>query len=488
MGPASVTIGAAMGQVSQRRYDNVCIINGGSVTVDPFTKGSDKHVKGNLELIAGSLLLDATSKITVRGDGYRGQLCDAGDGMTTTEGGRGGCSVRDSGGGGAHFGKGGRGTLDNPTVFPRDFEDDCMNHFDTTSQTCKSASGAATYADTTHTKCVNTTPATLIPIPGPTVAGAAVWHSIYDPEFGAAGGDKGCRDGDGHGGTPPVPITAGAGGGRVVLVGLSPRGSTPSPCGLAAGTVQIDGQVDASGQRGCGIQNDSGGGGAGGTVLIVGQNVKIGATAKISAAGGRGGDTFSSAVGQPDYTDCPGTQGSGTCDDCGGGGGGGVISVLSVTSQLDPAATFNVAGALGGVCPVCTGEAGGGAGELQLDGGYIGEFCDGYDNDFDGNVDEGLGTTKCGLGTCAADIANCSSGAPVACMPTVNTDASCMPPAENAHPRVAVILDTSGSMLLSLRVTRPSATAASNIPASTSTAMARKTTRGCSWLAKRSVR
>jgi hypothetical protein len=443
MGPASVTIGPGIGEVSQRRYDNVCIINGGSVTVDPYTKGSDKHVKGNLELIAGSLLLDSTSKISVRGAGYRGRLCDSGDGMNGTEGGRGGCSVRDSGGGGGHFGKGGRGTIDNPTVFPRDFEDDCMNHFDTTGQACLNASNAAASMSTT---ACNAGPNNA----GPSVAGLSVWHNIYEPEFGAAGGDKGCRDGDGHDSAGSVPMTAGAGGGRVVLVGLQERGATPSPCGLNPGTVQIDGQIDAAGKRGCGIQNDSGGGGGGGTVLIVGQNVKVGASAKISAAGGRGGDTFSSAAGQPDYTDCPGTQGSGTCDDCGGGGGGGVISVLSVTSQLDPAATFNVSGALGGVCPVCTGEAGGGAGELQLDGAYVGEYCDGYDNDFDGNVDETLGMTTCGLGTCSQSIASCSGGAPVACMPTVTTDASCQAPAQNARPRIAVVLDTSGSMLLSL--------------------------------------
>ena len=37
-----------------------------------------------------------------------------------------------------------------------------------------------------------------------------------------------------------------------------------------------------------------------------------------------------------------------------------------------------------GICPICAGEAGAGAGELQIDGAYVGEICDGYDNDFDG--------------------------------------------------------------------------------------------------------
>jgi hypothetical protein len=34
--------------------------------------------------------------------------------------------------------------------------------------------------------------------------------------------------------------------------------------------------------------------------------------------------------------------------------------------------------------------SGAGAGELQLDGAYAGEVCDGWDNDFNGLVDDGL--------------------------------------------------------------------------------------------------
>jgi hypothetical protein len=448
MGPATLNLSAATMSTpaTPRRYDHVCIINGGRVTVDPYTKGSDKLAKGNLELIASSIYLDQTSSISVRGSGYRGQQCDYGDGMTGTEGGRGGCSVRDSGGGGAHFGRGGRGTIDDPTSYPRDFEDDCSNHFDSTMNACLDANDAtaASGAAVCSAGPMNA---------GPSVAGVPVWHNIYEPEFGAAGGDKGCRDGDGK---PPIVMTAGSGGGRVVLVGLSERGTGASPCGLPAGTVRIAGRIDANGKRGCGIENDSGGGGAGGTVLVVGQRVEIGASANISAAGGLGGDTRAGASDQPDYTDCPGTQSSGVCDDCGGGGGGGIISVLSVTSELDPAAKFNVSGANGGTCGAvmgdavrCQGEAGGGAGELQLDGAYVGEFCDGYDNDFDGNVDENLGSQVCGLGSCAVTIPRCENGVPKTCVPTVS-NASCQETAANARPRIAVVLDSSGSMLLNL--------------------------------------
>jgi hypothetical protein len=436
------------------RYDNVCVINGGTINVAPYA-GGPKLDTGNLELIAGSIYIDASSKIVARGTGYQAALCSDGSGMTPTGGGRGGCSVMDSGGGGAHFGRGGRGTVDNPTStatawqngFPSAFEDDCNIDFNAGGATCVTNNNSRTLCTTDGIDDVPGAPFT--DVAGATVAGLPYWHNIYDAEFGAAGGDKGCRDGDGRTGLP----MAGPGGGRVVLVGLAERNAAAvaSPCAAAQGSVRIEGTVDANGKRGCGQGNDSGGGGGGGSLLVVGQNVVVGANAKIWAAGGLGGDT--NAAGSPDAADCPaGAQApGGTCDDCGGGGGGGIISVLSVSADLQPGAQFNVNGALGGVCTICNGEAGGGAGELQLDGAYVGEYCDGYDNDFDGNVDENLGTTNCGLGNCVQSIPMCTAGAPVACSPTVDpNDASCKAGPDGARPRVAVILDTSASMLLNL--------------------------------------
>ncbi len=413
------------------RYRSVRIINGGVVRVPAFD-GTDRASTGNLVLIADDILIDATSRIDARGAGYQTRRCSDGRGPAPESGGQGGCGVRDSGGGGAHFGRGGRGTTDcnlfgdaSSCQFPQEFEQDCGD----------SLNGAGTACSTTS-DCRGP----LASWDGlPTTAGAAYRHSIYEVEFGASGGDKGCRDGDGFGTDPAV---GGAGGGRVVLVALTTS---------ATGTVQIDGRITANGRRGCGIGNDSGGGGAGGSILIVGDLVQVGSTAVVSAAGGLGGDTFAGAAGQPDSADCPaGSQAGGTCDDCGGGGGGGVINVLSRASMLDYHATFDVRGADGGVCPICRGEAGGGAGELLLDGAYVGELCDGYDNDFDDSVDEGFGTTSCGLGTCGRTIDVCSAGAPVTCDPMVSSDASCTTPATGAQPRIAVILDTSSSMLLDL--------------------------------------
>ncbi len=428
-----------------QRFDHICVINGGVINVAPYAGSGSKRDTGNLELIARTIYVSADSRINARGAGYSTTRCSNGRGPNGTAGGRGGCSVRDSGGGGAHFGIAGRGTIDSPTLFPRDFEDDCMHAF--VSGACDSTAG-----------CGN---------PGPTVAGQPFWHNIYDPEFGASGGDKGCRDGDGTGGPTTV---GGPGGGRVVLVGLTDRGAgnAPSVCAMAAaaaghtslpnGSVIIDGDIDAGGRRGCGYENDSGGGGGGGTVLVVGGLVRIGQNSQISVAGGLGGDTLAAASGSPNSSDCPsGAQNSGTCDDCGGGGGGGIISVLSLSSELHPEADFFVGGGAGGSCGpmACIGESGGGAGELQLDGAYVGEFCDGFDNDFDGQVDEMLGNRSCGVGPCASNISACTAGAPPVCSPTVSNmgmpvDDACLAPLTDTRPRVSVILDTSASMLLDL--------------------------------------
>ena len=469
--------GTSMPLSGIQRYDNVCLINGATLVVDAYD-GGDKRGTGNLELIAGSIYIDATSKIIARGKGYQPALCSDGPGRTAIAGGRGGCSVMDSGGGGAHFGRGGRGTVDNPTStgsdwqhgFPTAFEDDCNIDFDTTNSSCKVNFGNGTgevssdrrtfcWQDPLHSlnsQAADAAACNSSPCVGATVAGAEYWHNIYDPDFGAAGGDKGCRDGDGRTGNP----VAGAGGGRVVLVALNERnvGASVSPCAaqVAQGVVRVDGTIEANGKRGCGIGNDSGGGGGGGTVLVVGRQVKIGADAHVLAAGGLGGDTnaYTSSQG----SDCPADAAAqdteangGTCDDCGGGGGGGIITVLSgEKSEIDSGAEFNVSGALGGVCTICKGEAGGGAGELQLDGAYVGEYCDGYDNDFDGNIDEGLADQTCGLGSCAEPLAACASGEPVTCVPDISLGASCLEKAENARPRVAVVIDTSASMLLDL--------------------------------------
>jgi hypothetical protein len=398
-----------------RTFSSVRIVNGGVLTVAPYN-GTDKTATGNLELRSDSITVDATSKIVARGTGYQTPICGDGAGPNVTAGGQGGCAVFDSGGGGAHFGRGGRGTKDiaGTQQFPRDFEEDCGNSvvYDVNGvPSCSTRSNCRAGADGL-----------------PTVAGAEFFHSIYTPEFGASGGDKGCRDGDGT-----TVKTAGAGGGRIVLASVN---------ATQTGVISIAGTIDANGKRGCGNGNDSAGGGAGGTIFIVADSVAIATTAKISAAGGLGGDTQGLNSDPTGECTAPAQQG-GTCDDCGGGGGGGIISVLSVNSDIQDQAVFNVNGALGGTCTICQGEAGGGVGELQISGGYVGEFCDGFDNDFDGSIDEDIPTLSC-AGTSRPA---CVAGVPQICPPDVPT---CIDPVTDTRARFSVIVDTSGSMLGSL--------------------------------------
>ncbi len=465
-------------------FDSVDVIEDGVLCVTPFD-GVDPVNTGNLVVKSlSTIFVDATSKVTGKGAGYQGVNCDDGPGFTPSGGGRGGCSVRDSGGGGAHIGIGGRGTKDcqnfgDPTScqFPQEFEEDCGTG---------NAAGACAVTAGCYDNDAN-----------PTVAGQPYRHHILDVAFGSAGGDKGCLDGDGA-----SSLRAGDGGGRIVLFAGN---------ALETGSITIAGSIVASGARGCSAQNDSAGGGAGGTVLLVADLVSIEGTAKVSAHGGRGGDSQVKCLpcaadadcgttgqtcqgglcgpcnctpctadaqcipelGQTcrdpdgagalpslcvdaagactpfepgeDELECAGTQTTGVCDDCGGAGGGGIINVQSRLAQIDPLAVFDVRGGKGGICPICSGEAGGGAGELQIDSAFVGEICDGYDNDFDGTADDGLGLITCPDGTV---VASCVAGVPQLCDFTdPDNVAACEVPATDARPRFALIVDTSGSML-----------------------------------------
>ncbi len=54
------------------------------------------------------------------------------------------------------------------------------------------------------------------------------------------------------------------------------------------------------------------------------------------------------------------------------------------------------------------------------------ESCDGKDNDCNGLLDDGLGSSTCGLGVCLHSVPNCAAGKPVTCDPTAGaSDESC---------------------------------------------------------------
>ncbi len=484
---ASVNRGCLYG--GEHEFDSITLQNGATLCVPPYN-GTDEVNTGNLVLKSlTTIVVDASSRITAKGNGYRAFLCNEGEGPGFS-GGRGGCSVLDSGGGGAHFGNGGRGTKDCFLVapntscqFPQEYEEDCGN-------LNVAGNGCVAAADPNAAVCYGTTNVNGAGDGFPSVAGQSFEHSIYDIEFGAAGGDKGCRDGFDN------SLRAGRGGGRIVLFAAN---------AAQTGSISIAGKVNADGHRGCSSGNDSAGGGAGGSILIVADQITVDASARISAHGGRGGDSqpkclpcttnaqcqagqtcqagrcgpcnctpctnnaqCETLLGQTcrnlggdlgnvcadaanqcspfdpgeDERECVATQNNGTCDDCAGGGGGGIINLQSRASDIDPLAIFNVRGAPGGICPICAGEAGGGAGELQIDGGYVGEVCDGYDNDFDGQVDENLGVQICPDGS---TINVCAGGVPLLC--DYSDPTPCLVQATDARPRFTLVVDTSGSML-----------------------------------------
>jgi LruC domain-containing protein len=53
------------------------------------------------------------------------------------------------------------------------------------------------------------------------------------------------------------------------------------------------------------------------------------------------------------------------------------------------------------------------------------EICDGLDNDCDGEIDEGLGSTSCGVGACATTVDNCVAGQVQSCVPGTPVAESC---------------------------------------------------------------
>ncbi len=123
-------------------YDIVSLTNGAQVLVTPYN-GIDKNATGSLVIKANSITIDATSSIVAKGSGYQAALCRDGTGPAAfpLAGGRGGCGVMDSAGGGAHFGGGGRGTKDcsvNGCTFPQDYEEDCVGAVNAANNACVS--------------------------------------------------------------------------------------------------------------------------------------------------------------------------------------------------------------------------------------------------------------------------------------------------------------------------------------------------------------
>lgn len=123
--------------------------------------------------------------------------------------------------------------------------------------------------------------------------------------------DMGCYMGS-SGGTTDNAI-GGNGGGAIQLV---------------AECIDIGGSILANGNNGIGSIGRCGGGGSGGTILLIGQNIEFNNTGILKALGGNGGN------------------GSSAANDGGGGGSGGRIKIFY--GQDPPTANFSLLGGLGG--------------------------------------------------------------------------------------------------------------------------------------------
>jgi hypothetical protein len=172
------------------------------------------------------------------------------------------------------------------------------------------------------------------------------------------------------------------------------------------------------GKRGCSLENDSGGGGAGGTILLIAGTLYFDNSTQISVKGGLGGDSQPKDLNL--YPECVGTQNSGACDDCGGGGGGGLIYMLARGGNYkDPRFAYVnilVDGVFGGNCEGCSIEARGLDGAFKY--GSDDEICDGIDNTYDGMIDE----DQAPLPGC--NLPSCTNGVPAYFCPTDPTGPS----------------------------------------------------------------
>jgi len=99
---------------------------------------------------------------------------------------------------------------------------------------------------------------------------------------------------------------------------------------LQAEWLDVNGSITMNGYNGIGSIGRCAGGGSGGTILLIGENVKLSATCFLASIGGNGGNGTSAA------------------NDGGGGGSGGRIKIFH-GSTWNSAASLSVLGGLGGL-------------------------------------------------------------------------------------------------------------------------------------------
>ncbi len=141
--------------------------------------------------------------------------------------------------------------------------------------------------------------------------------------FGGAGGyDLGDMPGNGgpmYGNVDDQTFFTGSSGGST---DNAPGGNGGGAVKLSAEWINIGGEIDMSGNEGVGLTGRCGGGGSGGSIVILGENVNVLAGALLSVKGGDGGDGNSAA------------------HDGGGGGSGGRVKFFyknysSINGNID---------------------------------------------------------------------------------------------------------------------------------------------------------
>ncbi len=272
--PSLVVDGRTVDLVGEQVFDHVLVRNGGVLSV---TQYAGVLGGGQLQLRARRIEVDAGSRITADGAGWRGRLEGKGEGPGGGEG----------------------GEVDVVAQLPR--------------VTGPTGSLSAIARPPDHLPQVAAPPRTL----HPTGSGAG-------GGYGGRGGDgiKETRRGEWKGGRP-----YGAADGRAVELGSA--GGAPPPSHhehasiaggdgggairLVADEIVIAGEVSARGDRGPAATYDAGGGGSGGGILIEAGRLDL--TGRLSAAGGPGGEAY----------------------DVGGAGGGGRVQVYYQSGEVDPA-------------------------------------------------------------------------------------------------------------------------------------------------------
>ena len=224
--------------------------------------------------------------------------------------------------------------------------------------------------------------------------GGAATNAACGGGFGIGGtkyGDVmtfGLGSAGGAGGTSPGPIGA-AGGGSIIL---------------EAAQIEINGELNASGNAGISLGGVGSGGGAGGEIRLIAHTFLWGTKASIAASGGVGGKAINSSGGSgggglvyvrgapaPDPAVLD-VKGGASAEACAGGQGAGQDGTI----DQDPMQVCPDLDGDGSLASLCAGNMTDCDDADPLINPSAPELCDGVDNNCNAQIDEGQ--TNCAAG------------------------------------------------------------------------------------------